>query len=157
MTLFTFRDATAADRGAIIGVVYTVLAEYGLQPDPAETDRDLGDLPCGYLARGGMFRVLVTEGGEVVGCGGLYPWDDDEAEIRKMYFLPFARGHGLGRQLLRELIEEARRKRFKWVVLETASVLHEAIALYTNHGFVPAARPPHSSRCDRVFELELPK
>jgi putative acetyltransferase len=138
--MFTFREATPADRAAIEHVVFTVLAEYGLQGDPGATDADLADIAAHYQARGGVFRVVEGTGAAVLGCGGLYPLGGDEAELRKMYLLPEARGHGLGRRLLDDLLGEARARGFRRVVLETASVLREAIALYTKVGFVPTTR-----------------
>ena len=152
-----FRDALPGDEPAIRAVVWSVLAEYGLTPDPGGTDSDLDDVERSYAKRGGTFRVLVSETGEVVGCGGLYPLDATEAEIRKMYFRPDARGRGHGRALLRDLLDHARRSAFRRVVLETASVLREAIALYRKFGFVPITREHLARRCDQAFALDLEK
>jgi len=155
MHKFRFRDAAAGDEPAIRSVVFAVLREYGLTPDPATTDADLLDVTSSYTARGGVFRVLVSSTDAIAGCGGLYPLDQEEAEIRKMYLLREARGRGLGRRLLRDLVEGARERRFKRVVLETASVLQEAIALYRAYGFVPLRRQHLASRCDQAYVLEL--
>jgi hypothetical protein len=44
---------------------------------------------------------------------------------------------------------------FKRMILETASALEEAIALYKSYGLVEY-RPDHlSSRCDQAYMLEL--
>jgi putative acetyltransferase len=72
-----------------------------------------------------------------------------------MYLLPGARGRGLGRRLLRELVEGARDRRVKRVVLETASVLREAIVLYRASGFVPVRREHLARRCDQAYVLDL--
>jgi putative acetyltransferase len=152
---FRFRAAAPGDHPAIRAVVCAVLAEYGLALDPADTDADLQDVISSYAGRGGSFRVLVSPAGEIVGCGGLYPLDERQAEIRKMYLLPEARGRGLGRRLLQELVEEARAGGFERVVLETASVLKEAISLYRSFGFVPLERAHLASRCDQAYVLAL--
>ena len=155
MSELRFRDATRGDEPAIRSVVVAVLHEYGLAPDPANTDADLLDVTSSYTARGGVFRVLVSSTDEIVGCGGLYPLEREEAEIRKMYLLPETRGRGLGRRLLRDLIAGARERGFKRVILETASVLEDAIALYRAHGFVPVRRDHLASRCDQAYVLDL--
>jgi len=152
---FQLRDARAGDEPAIRGIVCAVLDEYGLQADPEATDADLADLSGSYLERGGVFRVLVAPDGRIVGCGGLYPLAEGEAEIRKMYFVPQARGHGYGRQLLEDLIDEARSRGYKRVVLETASVLKEAITLYRSFGFKPFARQHLACRCDQAMAYEI--
>ena len=152
---FSFREAVAGDEPAIRAVVYTVLAEYGLAPSPTSTDADLDDIRASYFGRGGLFRVLTSPSDVVVGCGGLYPVDRAEAEIRKMYLLREARGCGLGRMLLNDLVAAARERGFERVVAETASVLQEAIGLYRSSGFVPYRRAHLASRCDQAFVLAL--
>jgi putative acetyltransferase len=54
-------------------VVFTVLAEYGLKPDPACTDVDLDDIEASYFNRGGVFYVLAEQDGSIIGSYGLYP------------------------------------------------------------------------------------
>jgi putative acetyltransferase len=155
--VLALRDAVSADSAPVRELVCEVLAEYGLKPNPGGSDGDLADVVASYSARGGVFRVLVSEAGEIVGCGGLYPLDDRTAEIRKMYFRPAARGRGFGRELLTDLVDGARERGFRRVVLETASVLERAIALYRSFGF-NRYQPAHlAERCDQAFALELGK
>jgi GNAT superfamily N-acetyltransferase len=139
----------------IRALVFSVLREYGLSPDPDGTDADLDDVAQNYFDRGGTFRVLVSPAEEVVGCGGLYPLDAEEVEIRKMYFLPEVRGLGLGRALLNELIVTAQERGFRRIVLETASVLKEAISLYARFGFRAVQRDHMARRCDQAYVLDL--
>lgn len=149
------RPATNADLEPIQDLVYGVLAEYGLKPDPASTDADLGDIEQSYFARGGAFHVLEAENGAIIGAYGLYRMDSDTCELRKMYLRREHRGHGLGKRLLDHALAQARERGFRRVVLETASVLKEAIALYESYGFRPY-QPDHlSTRCDQAYRLEL--
>ena len=135
--------------------MYSVLAEYGLEPDPDGTDADLADLEGHYWKNGGAFLVVLSPEGAVVGCAGLLRMSPAEAELRKMYLLPAARGHGVGRLLLRRLIADARRLGYRRVVLETTSVLTEAIQLYRSAGFSPMSRDHLSARCDQAWKLSL--
>ena len=154
---YQLRDARPADGNAIRMIVESVLHEYRLSADPADTDADLQNVTDSYQKRGGVFRVLIDETGAIVGCGGLYPLADGEVEIRKMYFLPSARGKGYGRRLLDELLSEATKRGYRRVVLETASHLKEAIALYRSAGFTPYAREHLACRCDQAMALDLTK
>jgi putative acetyltransferase len=149
------RDASNADEAPVRQIVYAVLAEYGLRPDPDGTDADLADLEGNYWRSGGVFRVVVSEEGSIVGCAGLFRVSSTVAEVRKMYLLPPARGRGLGRRLLDQLIADARRLGYRRVVLETASVLSEAIALYRSAGFSRVPRESLASRCDQAWSLSL--
>ena len=152
---FTIRNARSEDAARVREIVFSVLSEYGLEPDPGGTDADLDDLEANYAKRSGAFRIAESPQGSVIGCAGLYRLTAEEAELRKMYLLPVARGRGLGKRLLTDLLEEARRLGYRRVVLETASVLTEAIGLYQGAGFRPASRGHLSARCDQGWALRL--
>jgi putative acetyltransferase len=151
------RPARSDDSAAVRQMVYGVLREYGLAPDPRATDADLDDLEGCYIARGGRFDVLVSEAGEVLGSVGLYPdpHEPGTVELRKMYLHPSVRGNGWGKRLLEHALAHARRMGFTRMTLETASVLREAISLYVRYGFQPRPERPKSCRCDQTYALDL--
>ena len=72
-----------------------------------------------------------------------------------MYFLPAARGLGLGKQALDRAVEHALKLGFDTMVLETSSVLKGAIRLYTRFGFTPFPSDHLSDRCDQAYILHL--
>ena len=86
------RPATNADREKVRALIFAVLDEYGLDPAPKTTDKDLDDLE-GFYA-GGAFVVLETSEGDIIGTVGLLPLGDGVVELRKMYLKPAARGRG---------------------------------------------------------------
>ncbi len=149
------RAAANADRERITALVFGVLAEYGLRPDAETTDADLRDIESAYFARGGLFEVIEDGRGQLLGTCGLYPLDAETCELRKMYLAPEARGLGLGKRLLERAVEYARRAGFKIIVLETASVLEDAIRLYTRFGFAPVESDHLAARCDQAYALKL--
>lgn len=149
------RRAVGADSGPARELVFGVLAEYGLVPEPAGTDADLMDLQAGFLDGGGMFDVAIAPDGGIVGCCGMKDRGDGRVELRKMYVRRDARGQGLGRRLLDRALAWGRARGYPRVELETASVLKEAIALYETAGFVARPGKPETCRCDRAFALEL--
>lgn len=151
---FSVRPAINRDAPAIKELVFSVLREYGLSPDPAGTDSDLDDIDAHYFARGGWFGVLVIDG-TIAASVGIYPEDSRTCELRKMYCLPAFRGKGYGRQLLDHALAQAKALKFKRVVLETASPLKEAIALYQRYGFTPFEPDHMAERCDQAYELHL--
>lgn len=150
----TIRSATNADCERIQALVFGVLREYGLEPEPGGTDLDLSDIESHYIDRGGIFELLENAEGELLGTVGLYPVNGEIVELRKMYFVQELRGHGIGRETLARMIERAREMGFKRMYLETASVLESAIALYKKFGFVETEEK-HSPRCDQAFYLNL--
>jgi molybdate transport system substrate-binding protein len=153
---YVIRAATNADGADVRDVVQQVLTEYGLAMDSGGVDADLADLVGNYSARGGCFDVAIDGGtGAVAGCCGIYPIDARTCELRKMYVLRNARGHGLGGRLLRRSLAFARGRGLRRVELETASALKEAIAIYAGAGFQPIQRAHLANRCDQAFALDL--
>ena len=148
------RSARDADSPAVVALVYSVLAEYGLTPSPDGIDADLAALEASYPAAGGWFEVLV-EDGEIRGTVGVLPLSPTVCELRKMYFHPSLRGRGLGRALLDRTLMKAQAAGFERVQLETASELVEAIGLYRSVGFRELDERPGVPRCDRAFSLDL--
>ena len=147
--------AGAADTANARELVFGVLAEYGLTPEPDATDADLMDLDRGFLADGGMFDVAVAPDGSLAACCGMKVLGGGRLELRKMYVRRDQRGQGLGQRLLDRALAWARGRGFPRVELETASVLKEAIALYRKAGFEPRPGKPDTRRCDLAFVLAL--
>ena len=74
--------------------------------------------------------------GEPIGCGALKLHGREPAEIKRMWVAPSARGLGVGRRILSELEEQARRRGVRLVRLETNRTLKEAGGLYRATGYV---------------------
>ena len=149
------RLANNRDCKDISGLVFGVLKEYGLKPDPATTDADIEDIESSYFKRGGTFLVFEEKDGSIIGAYGLYPMEEQTCELRKMYLHRAYRGGELGKFLLEDALSRAKQLGFKTMVLETASVLKEAIALYKSYGFVEYTPEHLSSRCDQAYSLTL--
>ncbi len=149
------RQATNTDAGQIRALVFAVLEEYGLEPDPDSTDADLDDIEQSYFASGGAFYVLEAADDSIIGAYGLYRVASDTCELRKMYLRRDQRGRGYGKHLLDDALARAKELGFARVTLETASVLKEAIALYERYGFVPYQGDHLSPRCDQAYVLAL--
>ena len=80
-------------------------------------------------------RYLVAEvDGEAVGYAGLMVIDTT-ADIQTIGVLPRFEGRGIGRALLTELLEEARRRGADNVMLEVRADNPRAQALYVRFGF----------------------
>jgi len=152
---FRLRDAVPGDALSARSLVFDVLHEFGLRPDPEGADRDLIEFEAHYGPRGGWFAVLTDGEGTVVGTVALREVTSGVVELRKMYLRSKCRGLGLGRLLLEAALGEARRRGYRKVRLETATVLREAVRMYERRGFRDATEVARACRCDRVMELEL--
>jgi GNAT superfamily N-acetyltransferase len=77
---------------------------------------------------------IALDGGRAVGCCGWRRHGDD-AELKRMYTSPAARGAGVARRLLTAIEESARAAGHKRVILETGDKQPEAVNLYVSAGY----------------------
>jgi GNAT superfamily N-acetyltransferase len=89
--------------------------------------------PTDFEPPTGQFLVAVADG-ELVGCGGWRSHGDD-AELKRLYTAPAARGRGVARRVLAAVEESARSFGRRRLILETGDQQPEAIALYTKLGY----------------------
>ena len=105
------RPIRASDDAAVAAIIRTVMPEFGAEgPGFAILDPEVDHMSAAY-ARPRSAYFVVTDGDRLVGGGGVAPLengDADTCELRKMYFLPEARGRGAGAALLARCLEAAR-------------------------------------------------
>lgn len=80
----------------------------------------------------------VWEDGRLVGCGALKEIGPRRGEIKSMRTAVSERGRGIGARVLKHLLDEAVRRGYEAVSLETGTMVEfaPARALYERHGFV---------------------
>ncbi len=117
-----------------------------------------------FAAPRGIFVVGYLDV-RAVACGGWRAHDGDEpdfrdgdAELKRMYVVPAARGLGLARRLLADLECRAAAAGKRRLVLETGTKQPEAIALYTSAGYgeIPKFGVFRCEPDSRCFAKELP-
>jgi GNAT superfamily N-acetyltransferase len=97
-------------------------------------DDEQRELPIKYGPPKG--RTLLAElDGAIVAGGAYHRLEDGVCEIKRLFVSDAARGHGLGRKLAQALMNAARAEGYTIARLDTATLLHEAIALYHGLGF----------------------
>ena len=149
------RPATNNDVPVVTQLIYEVLEEYGLPPHPDSTDADLKDLEGNYMMNHGSFDVLLNENSDIIGTIGILRLDEGKCELRKMYLKAEERGRGYGKLLLEHGLRKAKDLGYTRVILETASVLKEAITLYRKYGFERFEMENPSSRCDQMYFKDI--
>ena len=119
--------------------------------DPGNALRD--DAPA-FRPPGGVF-VVVHSDGESVACGGVQRIDGTTGEIKRMWVHPEWRGVGLGRRLLDHLERRCSELGRERIVLDTNSVLTEAISMYERAGYRSRERYNDNPYALRWFEKHL--
>ncbi len=87
---------------------------------------------------------VIESGDKIIGGAGVSQLENGDAticELQKMYFLPEARGLGLGKQMMEKCLQSARDFGFKKCYLETMPNMDEAQKLYKKVGFEYLCEP----------------
>ena len=95
----------------------------------------------------GLYLLVYDAEGAAVASGGWRARDkseegltDGDAEIKRMFVAPHARGQGMARKVLAELEASAAAAGRTRMVLETGLRQPEAIALYKSSGYTPVPK-----------------
>jgi putative acetyltransferase len=96
---------------------------------------ELAGLP-GVYAPPREHLLIALEGREALGCAALRPLEAGVCEMKRLYVRPAFRGIGVGKQLARKIIKEARAIRYAKMRLDTLPSMQAAIRLYEALGFV---------------------
>lgn len=159
---FTLRPIRSEDDAAVAAIIRAVMPEFGADgPGFAIHDPEVNGMSTAYsIARAAYWVVEVN--GRLVGGGGIAPLQggaENTAELRKMYFLPEARGLGAGSALLRHLLSVAKSFEFAHVYLETLTGMDAAQRLYEHLGFRRLDKQQGCTGhfgCNRFYMLDLP-
>lgn len=79
--------------------------------------------------------IVVYQNSKPVACGAFKMYDEEHAELKRIFTEPSLRNMGVGAELIRRLEAKAKIKGFRWCILETGSMLKAAHHLYKRLGY----------------------
>lgn len=116
-------------------------------------EEELAGLPGKYAAPQGALLLAMVDG-RAAGCVAMRPLEEGVCEMKRLFVQPPYLGLGIGGQLARTVIEQARDAGYTHMYLDTLEKLRPALALYRGLGF--AARPAYyDNPLPGVVYLEL--
>jgi len=123
-------------------------------------EAELRELPGAYAPPRGRL-LIATYNGEPVGCVALRSVDASRCEMKRLYVRPHARGLGIGKRLVSQILDEARIIGYEEILLDTLPAMTEAQRMYERFGFVDIAayRPnpiPGTRYLARFLNATLP-
>ena len=113
---------------------------------------DLDDIASTY---GEGTTLTAWMGTCLVGTGTLVPRGGSVAEVLRMSTALDCRGRGIATRLLRELLDDARRRGLRRVVLETSAGWTDARSLYERNGFTLDREEEGQYGRDAYYWLDL--
>jgi DNA-binding MarR family transcriptional regulator/N-acetylglutamate synthase-like GNAT family acetyltransferase len=143
-----FRGPEPGDLGWVVerhGVLYA--AEYGWNQEfEVLVAGIVGEFAVAESGPGARQRCwIATLDGVRAGCVFLMPASEQVAKLRMLLVEPWARGHGIGEQLVEACIAAAREAGYRRMTLWTNSLLHAARKLYERAGFQLVKSEAHHS------------
>ncbi len=132
------REIQKEDNVKLASIIRQVLEEFNAnRPGTVYYDESTDNLYQLFQKKDTIYYVAMLDD-EVVGGCGIYTTEglpDKYCELVKMYLIPHARNHGIGKILIDKCIEFAQRKEFTHIYLESMPELTRAIILYKKFGF----------------------
>lgn len=99
---------------------------------------ELDTLPGAYAPPGGLLLLAVDNSADrtPAGCVAYRTVADGVCEMKRLYVRPAYRKTGLGREMTTRLVDHARAKGLRTMVLDTLNTMTAALTLYRSLGFV---------------------
>lgn len=158
---YSIRKVSKQDSAQLANIIRTVMPEFGASGAGfAIHDSEVNDIYAAYSKPRTAYFVC-EQGAKIIGGGGIAPLEggnEDVCELKKMYFLPEARGKGLGQKILSSCIQAARDNGFKICYLETFNTMTTAMKLYEKNGFIKISGPMGNTghfSCDTFYQKIL--
>ncbi|MEZ5422690.1 MAG: GNAT family N-acetyltransferase [Pyrinomonadaceae bacterium] len=116
-------------------------------------EEELRTLPGKYASPEGRL-ILVYKDGELAGGIALRKIEEGICEMKRLYLRENARGSGIGKSLIENVIAEARKIGYKKMRLDTfPPKMAKAVSLYESHGFYEIP-PYYDNPYDGVLYME---
>lgn len=134
----------------VISFLRSCLPESGRKLDLEEKHKNCLDIRHCFDA----FWIMLDRE-EIIGTAALKRMDERRCELKSLYLYERFQGRGLGRMLLKTVIEEASRSGYREMYLDTLSTSARALTLYEKAGFVRTERYNENYDADIFMVLEI--
>lgn len=138
------RKIKPEDNVAMANILRTSLEEFNLNiPGTAYFDESTDRLFESFQLENSAYFV-AEDNDEIIGGAGIFPTKglpSDTVELVKMYMKSSCRGKGIGKLLMLECIEFAKKAGYQNIYLETLPELIAAVSAYEKLGFVSLEKP----------------
>ncbi|MCJ1231080.1 hypothetical protein MMC12_007755 [Toensbergia leucococca] len=149
------RVRSAEDISATACLFRAYVDSLGINLAFQDFEAEMESFPGKYAPPGGELLLARDENGTPVGCVGLRPLKIQRSqrccEGKRLYILPEKRGLGIGKKLIKAMLDVAAGLGYHEVVLDTLPSMAQGISLYKNAGFVPTAPYYYTPLAGTIF------
>ncbi|WP_299117943.1 GNAT family N-acetyltransferase [uncultured Winogradskyella sp.] len=132
------REIEPQDNPEIAKAIRSVLIEFGVPKVGTAYEDTALDCMLETYDEPKKIYFVVVKGDEILGGAGISPldnYDGNICELQKMYFMPDARGKGIGSKMMKKCLDYAKEAGFDKCYLETMPYMDDARKLYRKVGF----------------------
>jgi len=120
-------------------------------------EEELDSLPGKYAEPDGRLYIALFDD-KVAGCIALRRYDDNKAELKRLFVRNGYRGLGISKRLIQRIIQDALDIGYHSILLDTLDTMKPAISLYTSIGFKDIeSYYDNPIEGAKYFELDLTK
>lgn len=153
MTIRISEARWPADRATVEAIFREYVASLSEDITFQDFESEFAGLPGKYARPTGVV-LIAREGDKVAGAIACRMVEPGVCEMKRLYVRPAFRGRGLARDLANELIEDARARGYRTMLLDTLASMTSARALYRDLGFVPT-QPYYDNPLPGVMYMAL--
>lgn len=150
MSRLEIRSYKPIDLEAVVQLHHAALKAAGAHAGEGSWDDDLSDIEGVYLANSGVFLVGLLND-RIVAMGALRRVFDERVEIKRMRVLPELQRLGLGQAMLDALEQEAVRRGYKIICLDTTIIQIAAQKMYLKNGYFEIERKIQDFPFESIF------
>ncbi len=126
------------DNAAIAVIIRDSLAEFGANKPGTVYFDPTTDSLYQLFQKSGSIYLVAEEQDRLIGGAGIFPSNglpEGVCELVKMYLHKSARGKGLGKTMIAQCLDWAKKMGYQKVYLETMPELKKAVSVYEKFGF----------------------
>lgn len=128
------RKGKPSDAGRVVEIVFPVLRNFGIEPDPTGFDSDIAQF--GNQDDNAFQSYVAEVDGKVMGVLTFRLRDPNGPKITGVYVSLDSRRQGLGGRLIDQAIHVVKEMRCLRIHLETREIFEDAVKLYESRGWV---------------------
>ena len=138
MENYSIRKINKEDNAEVAQLIRAIFDELEIPKVGTAYEDPYLDLMCEEYNKARSVYYVVENNGKIVGAAGIAPLQNEAeniCELQKMYFLPEARGIGIGTEMMDVCLQRAKNLGFEKCYLETMPFMLDAQKLYKKAGF----------------------
>ncbi len=113
-------------------------------------DKELKEITIQYNKPYGAL-ILIKHNEQFIGCAGIRRFEQNIAELKRMFIKPEYRVFGLGKKLMLSAIDFSKKAGYEFIRLDTMKTMKAAITIYKAFGFYEIESYRFNPSSDVIF------